>query len=134
MFSPLQLHHHTYPYAHLNHLLTTQHVMQNNTIPPHSQGLQNHGFNGIGQLHSNLSTGYHGFHGLSNNSSDRKERSGTYTRTSRPVTLQSVYLRLTVPFSSILIAEQRFQYAVESGDQPAERVASEPERDQQQSR
>ncbi|XP_031849629.1 protein bicaudal C isoform X2 [Nomia melanderi] len=90
MFSPLQLHHHSYPYAHLNHLLTTQHVMHNNTIPPHSQGLQNHGFNGVGQLHANLSTGFHGFHGLNSSSlSDRKERSAYSSLSSVSSTLSS---------------------------------------------
>ncbi|XP_076755982.1 protein bicaudal C isoform X2 [Xylocopa sonorina] len=75
MFSPLPLHH-SYPYPHLNHLLTTQHVMHNNAIPPHSHGLQNHGFTGIGQLHPNLPTGFHSIHGLNGNSlTDSKEGS-----------------------------------------------------------
>ncbi|CAK9810474.1 Protein bicaudal C homolog 1-B [Anthophora plagiata] len=66
MFSPLPLHH-SYPYPHLNHLLTTQHMIHNNNaMPPHSHGLQNHAFTtGIGQLHSNMpAAGFHGIHGL----------------------------------------------------------------------
>ncbi|CAL7948010.1 unnamed protein product [Xylocopa violacea] len=79
MFSPLPLHH-SYPYPHLNHLLTTQHAMHNNAIPPphhhHSHGLQNHAFTGIGQLHPNLPTGFHSIHGLNGNSlTDSKEGS-----------------------------------------------------------
>ncbi|CAK9812949.1 Protein bicaudal C homolog 1-B [Anthophora quadrimaculata] len=67
MFSPLPLHH-SYPYPHLNHLLTTQHMIHNNNaMPPHSHGLQNHAFTttGIGQLHSNMpAAGFHSIHGL----------------------------------------------------------------------
>lgn len=77
MFSPLPLHH-AYPYPHLNHLLTTQHVMHNNsTMPPHTHGLQNHAYSGIGQLHANMTAGgLHGVHGLNGNSlADRKESS-----------------------------------------------------------
>lgn len=77
MFSPLPLHH-SYPYPHLNHLLTTQHVMHNNpAMPPHTHGLQNHAFSGIGQLHANMSaTGLHGIHGLNGSPlADRKEGS-----------------------------------------------------------
>lgn len=77
MFSPLPLHH-TYPYPHLNHLLTTQHVMHNNAMPPHAHGLQNHGFAGIGQLHSNVPAGFHSIHGMNGGSlADSKEGSGT---------------------------------------------------------
>ncbi|XP_076654315.1 protein bicaudal C isoform X2 [Halictus rubicundus] len=77
MFSPLPLHH-AYPYPHLNHLLTTQHVMHNNsTMPPHTHGLQNHAYSGIGQMHANMSVaGLHGMHGLNGSSlADRKEGS-----------------------------------------------------------
>ncbi|XP_078045198.1 protein bicaudal C isoform X3 [Augochlora pura] len=77
MFSPLPLHH-TYPYPHLNHLLTTQHVMHNNpAMPPHTHGLQNHAFPGIGQLHANMSAaGLHGIHGLNGSPlAERKEGS-----------------------------------------------------------
>ncbi|XP_017757341.1 PREDICTED: protein bicaudal C homolog 1-B-like [Eufriesea mexicana] len=75
MFSPLPLHH-SYPYPHLNHLLTTQHVMHNNAMPPHSHGLQNHAFTGIGQLNSNVPAGFHSIHGLNGNSlADSKEGS-----------------------------------------------------------
>lgn len=77
MFSPLPLHH-AYPYPHLNHLLTTQHMMHNNsTMPPHTHGLQNHAFSGVGQLHANMSAaGLHGMHGLNGSSlADRKENS-----------------------------------------------------------
>ncbi|XP_054008177.1 protein bicaudal C isoform X1 [Hylaeus anthracinus] len=74
MFSPLQLHH-TYPYPHLNHLLTTQHVMHNKAMPSHAHGLQNHAFPGIGQLHSNVPrvAGFHSIHGLNGNLPDSKE-------------------------------------------------------------
>nr|XP_033321637.1 protein bicaudal C homolog 1 isoform X3 [Megalopta genalis] len=77
MFSPLQLHH-TYPYPHLNHLLTTQHVMHNNpAMPPHTHGLQNHAYPGIGPLHANMSAaGLHGIHGLNGSPlAERKEGS-----------------------------------------------------------
>ena len=74
MFSPLPLHH-TYPYPHLNHLLTTQHMMHNNAMPPHAHGLQNHGFAGIGQLHSSMPAGFHSIHGMNGGSLDSKEGS-----------------------------------------------------------
>ncbi|XP_043578270.1 protein bicaudal C homolog 1-B isoform X2 [Bombus pyrosoma] len=78
IFSPLPLHH-SYPYPHLNHLLTTQHVMHNNAMPPHSHGLQNHGFAGIGQLHSNGPVGFHSTHGLNGNSLVESKEGSAYS-------------------------------------------------------
>ncbi|XP_015437107.1 PREDICTED: protein bicaudal C isoform X2 [Dufourea novaeangliae] len=91
MFSPLQLHHHSYPYPHLNHLLTTQHMMHNNAIPPHAHGLQNHGFNGIGQMHGgSMPPGFHGVHGLNGSSlADRKEGSAYSSLSSASSSLSS---------------------------------------------
>ncbi|XP_076626288.1 protein bicaudal C isoform X4 [Colletes latitarsis] len=77
MFSPLPLHH-TYPYPHLNHLLTTQHVMHNNAMSHHPHGMQNHAYAGIGQLHSNVpsAASFHSIHGLNGGSlADSKESS-----------------------------------------------------------
>lgn len=76
MFSTVPLHH-PYPYGHLNHLLTTQHMMHSNMMA-HSHGLSNHILNDIGQIHPNMSTGLHGIHGLANSLSDSKEGS-TYS-------------------------------------------------------
>ncbi|XP_017789391.1 PREDICTED: protein bicaudal C homolog 1-B isoform X1 [Habropoda laboriosa] len=76
MFSPLPPLHHPYPYPHLNHLLTTQHVMHNNNgMPHHSHGLHNHAF--TGQLHSDVhAAGFHSIHGLNGSSlADSKEGS-----------------------------------------------------------
>ncbi|XP_017885283.1 protein bicaudal C homolog 1 isoform X2 [Ceratina calcarata] len=78
MFSPLPLHH-SFPYPHLNHLLTTQHMMHNTPMPPHSHGLQNHGFTGISQLHPNLTTGGHNTHGLNGNSLPDSKESSAYS-------------------------------------------------------
>ncbi|KAG7197816.1 hypothetical protein KM043_001630 [Ampulex compressa] len=66
---------HPYPYTHINHLLTTQHMLHNSAMG-HSHGLQNHGFAGIGQMHSNVSTGFRGIHGLNAGTlADSKESS-----------------------------------------------------------
>ncbi|XP_043676890.1 protein bicaudal C isoform X2 [Vespula pensylvanica] len=73
MFSSLPIHH-PYPYGHLNHLLTTQHMMHSNMMA-HSHGLSNHILNDIGQIHPTLSTGLHGIHGMANSLSDSKEGS-----------------------------------------------------------
>ncbi|XP_035739467.1 protein bicaudal C-like isoform X3 [Vespa mandarinia] len=73
MFSSLPIHH-PYPYGHLNHLLTTQHMMHNNMMA-HSHGISNHILNDIGQIHPTLSTGLHGIHGMANSLSDSKEGS-----------------------------------------------------------
>ncbi|XP_043795271.1 protein bicaudal C homolog 1-B isoform X2 [Apis laboriosa] len=90
MFSPLPLHH-TYTYQqHLNHLLTTQHVMHNNAIPPHTHAQQNHGFSGIAQLHSNVPPGFHSIHGLNGNSlTDSKEGSAYSSLSSMSSSLSS---------------------------------------------
>ncbi|KAK9303802.1 hypothetical protein QLX08_004667 [Tetragonisca angustula] len=77
MFSPLL--HHTYPYPHLNHLLTTQHIMHNNPMSPHPHGLQNHGYTGIGQFHPNGSAGFHNIHGLNGNSLTDSKESSAYS-------------------------------------------------------
>lgn len=61
-----------YPYSHLNHLLTTQHMLHNNLIGtshgPH--GLSNHVMPpGMGTFHhNNVPTNFSGIHGLSTNS------------------------------------------------------------------
>lgn len=53
--------------------------MHNNAMPPHSHGLQNHAFTGIGQLHSNGPVGFHNTHGLNGNSLvESKEGSGEF--------------------------------------------------------
>ncbi|KOX80042.1 Protein bicaudal C like protein 1-B [Melipona quadrifasciata] len=77
MFSPLL--HHTYPYPHLNHLLTTQHIMHNNPMSPHPHGLQNHGYTGIGQFHSNGPANIHNIHGLNGNSLTDSKESSAYS-------------------------------------------------------
>ncbi|XP_067215196.1 protein bicaudal C isoform X2 [Linepithema humile] len=73
-----------YPYPHLNHLLTTQHMLHNNVMGsshgPH--GLSNHVMPpGLGPFHSNgVSTSFSGIHGLSANSlTDSKEGSSAYS-------------------------------------------------------
>ncbi|XP_015174983.1 PREDICTED: protein bicaudal C isoform X2 [Polistes dominula] len=74
MFSSLPIHH-PYSYGHLNHLLTTQHMMHSNMMA-HTHGLSNHILNDIGQIHPTLSTGLHGgIHGITNSLSDSKEGS-----------------------------------------------------------
>ncbi|XP_014602904.1 PREDICTED: protein bicaudal C isoform X1 [Polistes canadensis] len=75
MFSSLPIHH-PYSYGHLNHLLTTQHMMHSNLMA-HTHGLSNHILNDIGQIHPTLSTGLHtgGIHGMTNSLSDSKEGS-----------------------------------------------------------
>ena len=64
-----------YPYSHINHLLTTQHMLHNNIMGtshgPH--GLSNHvmppGPPGIGAFHhNNVPTNFSGIHGLNANS------------------------------------------------------------------
>jgi len=61
-----------YPYSHLNHLLTTQHMLHNNIMGtshgPH--GLSNHVMPpGIGTFHhNNVPTNFSGIHGLNTNS------------------------------------------------------------------
>ncbi|KAK1133499.1 hypothetical protein K0M31_011303 [Melipona bicolor] len=77
MFSPLL--HHTYPYPHLNHLLTTQHIMHNNPMSPHPHGLQNHGYTGIGPFHSNGPANFHNIHGLNGNSLTDSKESSAYS-------------------------------------------------------
>lgn len=76
MFSSLPIHH-PYSYGHLNHLLTTQHMMHSNLMAAHTHGLSNHILNDMGQIHPALSTGLHGggIHGMTNNLSDSKEGS-----------------------------------------------------------
>lgn len=75
MFSPLPLHH-SYPYPHLNHLLTTQHMIHGNALPPHAHGLQTHNCSGIGQPYSSPSAGIHSIHGMNGGSlADSKEGS-----------------------------------------------------------
>lgn len=65
------------PYPHLNHLLTTQHMLHNNIMGtshgPH--GLTNHVIPpGIGTYHSNgVSTNFSNIHGLNANLTDSKE-------------------------------------------------------------
>lgn len=74
VFSPLGTHH-PYPYTHLNHLLTTQHMLHNNMMP-HPHGMSNHVMPGLGPFHHNASTNFPGIHGLSTNSlTDSKEGS-----------------------------------------------------------
>ncbi|XP_076386979.1 protein bicaudal C isoform X2 [Megachile rotundata] len=78
MFSSIPLHH-AYPYPHLNHLLTTQHVLYNNAMPTHSHGSTNHGFTGMGQLRSNSSAGFHGIHGPNGSSLPDSKEGSTYS-------------------------------------------------------
>lgn len=73
-----------YPYSHLNHLLTTQHMLHNNMMGtshgPH--GLSNHVLPpGIGAFHhNNVPTNFSGLHGLNANSMmDTKDGSSAYS-------------------------------------------------------
>ncbi|XP_025156044.1 protein bicaudal C homolog 1 isoform X4 [Harpegnathos saltator] len=78
VFSPLGTHH-PYPYTHLNHLLTTQHMLHNNMMP-HPHGMSNHVMSGLGPFHHNASTNFPGIHGLNTNSmTDSKEGSSAYS-------------------------------------------------------
>ncbi|XP_032666735.1 protein bicaudal C isoform X1 [Odontomachus brunneus] len=78
VFSPLGTHH-PYPYTHLNHLLTTQHMLHNNMMP-HPHGMSNHVMPGLGPFHHNASANFPGIHGLSTNSlTDSKEGSSAYS-------------------------------------------------------
>ncbi|CAL1677046.1 unnamed protein product [Lasius platythorax] len=71
------------PYPHLNHLLTTQHMLHNNIMGtshgPH--GLTNHVIPpGIGTYHSNgVSTNFSNIHGLNANLTDSKEGNSAYS-------------------------------------------------------
>ncbi|XP_036142440.1 protein bicaudal C homolog 1-B isoform X2 [Monomorium pharaonis] len=73
-----------YPYSHLNHLLTTQHMLHNNMMgashgPP---GLSNHVMPpGIGAFHpNNVPTNFSGIHGLNANSlMDNKDGNSAYS-------------------------------------------------------
>jgi len=67
-----------YPYSHLNHLLTTQHMLHNNIMGtshgPH--GLSNVMPPGIGAFHhNNVPTNFSGIHGLNANLMDNKDGS-----------------------------------------------------------
>jgi protein bicaudal C len=73
-----------YPYSHLNHLLTTQHMLHNSIMGtshgPH--GLSNHVMPpGIGAFHhNNVPTNFSGIHGLNANSlMDNKDGSSAYS-------------------------------------------------------
>ncbi|KAG5329672.1 BIC1B protein, partial [Acromyrmex heyeri] len=76
-----------YPYSHINHLLTTQHMLHNNIMGtshgPH--GLSNHvmppGPPGIGAFHhNNVPTNFSGIHGLNANSlMDSKDGGSAYS-------------------------------------------------------
>ncbi|GAB1866886.1 Protein bicaudal C like protein 1-B [Camponotus japonicus] len=68
------------PYPHLNHLLTTQHMLHNNIMGT-SHGLSNHVLPpGIGTYHSNsVSSNFSNIHGLNANLTDSKEGSSAYS-------------------------------------------------------
>ncbi|KAL0133462.1 hypothetical protein PUN28_000894 [Cardiocondyla obscurior] len=73
-----------YPYSHLNHMLTTQHMLHNNLMgTTHgSHGLPNHVIPpGIGTFHhNNVSSNFSGIHGLNANSLiDSKDGSSAYS-------------------------------------------------------
>lgn len=60
-----------YPYSHLNHLLTTQHMLHNNIMgTSHGlHGLSNHVMPpGIGAFHNNVPANFSAIHGLNANS------------------------------------------------------------------
>jgi len=67
-----------YPYSHLNHLLTTQHMLHNNIMgTSHGHhGLSNVMPPGIGAFHhNNVPTNFSGIHGLNANLMDNKDGS-----------------------------------------------------------
>lgn len=93
MFSPLPIHH---PYQYqqqLNHLLTTQHMMQQaNAAMSHPHGLTGQNLLGIGQIQQHLSTGrgYNGMNGLNSSSHmDNKECSAYSSLSSASSSLSS---------------------------------------------
>ncbi|XP_012278295.1 protein bicaudal C homolog 1 isoform X2 [Orussus abietinus] len=91
MFSSVPIHHHApYAYPHLNHLLTTQQMMQNNMMTqPH--GLLHQGLS-VNQAPLSMSSGYQSTHSLNTSSSLGDNKDG-----SAYSSLSSVSSSLTSP-------------------------------------
>ncbi|XP_033227977.1 protein bicaudal C isoform X2 [Belonocnema kinseyi] len=76
MFSPLPVHHNPYVVSHLNHLLTTQHMMAGNMMP-HPHGMPGQNMPGMNQVHPNMPGVFSHMNSLSLNANSLSDKGGS---------------------------------------------------------
>ena len=76
MFSPLPVHHHNpYVVSHLNHLLTTQHMMAGNMMP-HPHGISGQNIPAMNQVHPNMPGVFPNMNNISLNANSLSDNKG----------------------------------------------------------